>query len=111
MTKDQYYEMCEMMGISASDEEVPVELEDFPAEIQQAFEIYQVLQDVWESMSGTYLGKNINGINDLFDIYQIPQEEKRFILELIAVIDNERMSQLSIKRKQEESLKQVKSPP
>jgi hypothetical protein len=111
MTKDQYYQMCELMGSVAREEDVPVEFEDFPAEVQQAFEIYQVLQDVWEGMSGTYMGKNMSGIDDLLNIYQVPQDEKRFILELIALIDSERMKQLSEKRKQEDSLKSSKSPP
>jgi hypothetical protein len=111
MTKDSYFEMCEMMGYEPDDKDTPVELEDFPPEVQSAFELYQVLQDVWEGMSGTYMGKNMSGINDLFNIYQIHQEEKRFVLELIALIDSERMKTLSEKRKQEDSLKSSKSPP
>lgn len=111
MTKDQYYEACELMGTVPVDDDVPVELEDFPPEVQQAFELYQVLQDVWEGMSGTYMGKNMSGIADLFNIYQVSQDEKRFMLELIALIDSERMRQLSLKRKQEDSLKDKKSPP
>ena len=111
MTKDGYYDMCEMMGTPATDSEIPVEFDDFPPEVQNAFELYQVLQDVWEGMSGTYMGKNMSGVDDLFNIYQVPQDEKRFVLELIALIDSERMSQLSAKRKQEDSLKSSKSPP
>jgi hypothetical protein len=111
MTKDQYYEMCEVLGTSPVEDEVPVEFDDFPPEVQNAFELYQVLQDVWEGMSGTYMGKNMSGINDLFTIYHVPQDEKRFILELIALIDSERVRQLSEKRKQEESSKSSKSPP
>jgi hypothetical protein len=111
MNKDQYFEMCEMMGTDVFEEEIPVELADFPPEIQQAFEVYQMLQDVWEPMSGTYMGKNMNGISDLFQIYQIPQDERRFVLELIALIDVERSSQIDVKRKQEDSLKNKKSPP
>jgi hypothetical protein len=111
MTKDTYYQMCEALGNPPVESQIPIEFEDFPAEIQQSFELYQVLQDVWEGMSGTYMGKNMSGIDDLLNIYQIPQDEKRFILELIALIDSERMKQMSEKRKQEESLKSSKSPP
>jgi hypothetical protein len=111
MTKDQYYQMCELMNTAPVEEDVPVEFDDFPVEVQSAFELYQVLQDVWEGMSGTYMGKNMAGINDLFNIYQIPQDEKRFVLELIALIDSERMKVLSLKREQEERLKNKKSPP
>jgi len=111
MTKDSYYEMCEALGTTPVDDEAPVEFNDFPPEVQSAFEVYQVLQDVWEGMSGTYMGKNMSGINDLFTIYQVSQDEKRFVLELIALIDSERMKQLSEKRKQEEATKSSKSPP
>jgi hypothetical protein len=111
MTKQGYFEMCEAMGTTPVEEEIPVELADFPPEVQGAFEIYQVLQDVWEPMSGTYMGKNMNGISDLFNIYQVSQDEKRFLLELISLIDVERSSQIEVKRKQEDSLKNKKSPP
>ena len=111
MTKDGYYEMCEVLGTTPVEDQVPVEFDDFPPEVQSAFELYQVLQDVWEGMSGTYMGKNMSGINDLFTIYQIPHDEKRFILELIALIDSERTKTLSEKRKQEEATKSSKSPP
>ena len=103
--------MCEALDTTPVEEQIPVELVDFPPEIQSAFEIYQVLQDVWEPMSGTYMGKNMNGISDLFQIYQVSQDEKRFVLELIALIDVERSSQIDVKRKQEDSLKNRKSPP
>lgn len=103
--------MCEMMGEEPTEEGSPLEFDDFPVEVQNAFELYQVLQDVWEGMSGTYMGKNMSGVDDLFNIYQVPQEEKRFVLELIALIDSERMKTLSEKRKQEDSLKSSKSPP
>jgi predicted nucleotidyltransferase component of viral defense system len=111
MTKEGYFEMCEALGTAPVEEQIPVELADFPPEIQQAFEVYQVLQDVWEPMSGTYMGKNMNGISDLFQIYQVPQDERRFVIELIALIDVERSSQIDVKRKQEDSLKNKKSPP
>ncbi len=111
MTKEGYFEMCEALGTAPVEEQIPVELSDFPPEIQSAFEIYQVLQDMWEPMSGAYIGKNMNGISDLMQIYQVPQDEKRFVLELIALIDVERSSQIDLKRKQEDSLKDRKSPP
>jgi len=111
MTKDTYYQMCEALGNPPVESQIPVEFDDFPVEVQTSFELYQVLQDVWEGMSGTYMGKNMSGIDDLFNIYQVPQDEKRFILELIALIDSERMKQLSDKRKQEEAVKSSKSPP
>lgn len=111
MTKDQYYEMCEMMGTEPREEEAPVELADFPSEIQTAFEVYQVLQDHWEGMSGTYMGKHLTGVKDIFDIFEVETSDRKLILELISLIDRERMTQYELKRKQEDSLKEAKSPP
>jgi hypothetical protein len=111
MTKDQYFEMCEMMGTDVFEEEIPVELNDFPAEVQTAFEVYQVLQDHWEAMSGTYMGKNLTGVKDILDIYEVEHTDRKLILELINLIDRERMIQYDAKRKQEDSLKSSKSPP
>lgn len=111
MTKDQYFEMCEMMGYEPNDKDIPVEIDDFPPEVQTAFEIYQLLQDHWEGMSGTYMGKNLTGIKDVFDIFEVEVVDRKPILELINLIDRERILQYDAKRKQEESLKEVKSPP
>lgn len=111
MTKDQYFEMCEMMGYEANDKDIPVEVTDFPPEVQTAFEVYQVLQDHWEGMSGTYMGKNLTGVKDILDIFEVDPLDRKLILELINLIDRERMIQYDVKRKQEESLKETKSPP
>lgn len=111
MTKDQYYEMCDMLGTDPKEDEVPVELDDFPSEVQTAFEVYQVLQDHWEGMSGTYMGKHLSGIRDIFDIFEIEHSDRKLILELISLIDRERINQYEVKRKQQESLKETKSPP
>jgi len=111
MTKAQYYEMCEMMGHEPVDEDVPVEVGDFPLEVQTAFEVYQVLQDCWEGMSGTYMGKSLTGLRDVFDIFEIENQDRKTVLELINLIDRERMATYEAKRKQEESMKSKKSPP
>ena len=48
MTKEQYFEMCDMLGTEPDESEMPIEQEDFPYELQQAFQIYYLLRDVWE---------------------------------------------------------------
>lgn len=110
MTKDQYFEMCEMMGYEPNDKEIPVEIGDFPPEVQTAFEVYQVLQDHWEGMSGTYMGKNLTGLGEILDVYEVEKSDRKLILELINLIDRERIIQYDKKRKQEEDLKSQKSP-
>ena len=93
MTKEQYFEMCETLGSEPVVEEIPVEYSDFPNEIQLAISIYRLLRDEWEYMGGTYTGKNLNGIFELFEVYNIDQVDKRYYLELIHVIDAIRISE------------------
>lgn len=90
MTKDAYFEMCEMLGTEPIDSEIPIEYEDFPVEVQQAFIIYGKLRDDWDSMNGNYIGKHFEGIRDLFFILDVPVEDHKTMLELIDMIDQHR---------------------
>lgn len=94
MTKQQYFEMCEMMGSEPVDAEIPVELEDLPLEAQTALEIYNVLQDQWDSMVGRYEGKNLVNIKYIFEIWSVPQAEQKVMLDLVLLIDSIRAEEI-----------------
>jgi len=96
MTKEQYFEMCEMLGSEPSEEEIPVEFEDFPLEVQEAYLLYNILSDNWDPMSGTYMGKQMAGIKDIMEIYGI--EDARLTLQLINSIDSIRRTIINNKR-------------
>ena len=66
MTKESYFEMCEMMGSEPVESEIPVEFDDFPLEVQQAFNAYRMLRDEWDTMNGNYLGKSLIGVVSSF---------------------------------------------
>lgn len=102
MTKEQYFSMCEQMGTEPVEQDIPVEFEDFPSEIQLALTIYRILRDEWEFVGGNYLGKNINGIFEVFSAYDIEPCDRRFYLELIHIIDNIRIGEIRKHRKAEE---------
>ena len=88
MTKDQYFEMCEVLGSEPLEEEIPVELADLPQEAQEALVIHASLQDQWDYMNGKYIGKNLNNFtNILLDIYQVPKEDLRLMYELVLEVD------------------------
>jgi|TARA_R110000822_G_scaffold87584_4_gene203744 hypothetical protein len=57
---------------------MPLETSDFPYEVQVAFFIFSFLEDNWEGMSGSYLGKNWGNIEYLFQLYEV--HEPRTIL-------------------------------
>ena len=87
MTKAQYFEMCEVLGSEPLEEEIPIEYEDLLTDVQYALNIYSKLRDEWDGMNGVYLGKNFTGIIDIFDLYEIPKEDQRLMLDILHTID------------------------
>ena len=80
---------------------MPPALEHYPFEVQLAFFIYGLLQDTWDGMSGYYMGKNMSGLGELLDIYEI--EDKKSVVFFMKMIDQQRGLSLNeeTKRKQE----------
>lgn len=90
-------EMCEMMGTEPTEEEMPVELEDLHDEVQEAFSVYTMLTDIWDSMGGSYIGKQMAGISDIMDIMGV--EDKRACLYILSIIDRTRSKLINSKKK------------
>ena len=102
MTKEAYFEMCEMLGNEPVESEVPVEFDDFPLEVQQAFNVYRMLRDEWDTMNGNYLGKSLIGIKDVLEATEIEQSDQKFIIMLLRMIDNVRSDEINNKKKMQE---------
>lgn len=102
MTKQQYFEMCEMLGNEPVDSEIPVEFDDFTIEVQQAFNVYRMLRDEWDTMNGNYLGKSLIGIKDVLEATEVEPSEQKFIIMLIRMIDNVRSDEINNKKKMQE---------
>ena len=64
---------------------MPLEISDLPSEVQVAFFIFGFLEDNWEGMSGTYLGKHWNNLEYLFNLYEI--EEQKTILTIMKIYE------------------------
>jgi hypothetical protein len=83
---------------------MPLELSDFPEEVQVAFFILGLLPDRYEGMSGTYLGKVWEGIAFLFDMYQV--ENRTTVLYFMkmyeTIIVSEKLDKAEKQRKQAE---------
>lgn len=99
MSKEAYFDMCRELGTEPIEAEIPIEASDFPIIVQQAFIIYEGLQDNWEGMSGRYLGKNLTGFKDIMDLYEIPQEERLLVLKTINTMDSIRAAEVLQKLK------------
>ena len=98
MTKNDYLELCEALGNEPLEEEMPVEFDELLTEVQEAMQVYRNLQDNWDMMSGTYLGKNLSNIMDIFTLMGIEPEDRRTLFELIGIIDGYRSIQLASKK-------------
>jgi hypothetical protein len=101
MSKDQYFEMCEAMGNEPLESEIPVDFEDFPLEVQQAFNAYRMLRDEWDTMNGNYLGKSLIGVKDVLEATEIEPSDQKFIIMLIRMIDAVRSDEINNKKKME----------
>lgn len=102
MTKDAYFEMCEALGNDPLESEIPVDFDDFPFEVQQAFNAYKMLRDEWDTMSGSYLGKSLIGVKDILEATEIDVSEHKLIIMLIRIIDVVRSDEINNKKKMQE---------
>lgn len=92
--------MCAMLGQEPIEEEVPIELDDFPNLLQQCFVIYAVLSDNWDSMCGSYLGKDYSIVFNLFQVYGIEEPAEILLcLEFLQQMDSVRQKLVAEKIK------------
>jgi hypothetical protein len=100
MTKEAYFEMCEQLGTEPIEEEIPLEIDDFPSLVQNCFIVYQYLTDNWDTMGGNYLGKDYSIVFSLFDVYDVEKSERLLALEFLQRMDSIRSKIVSDKIKQ-----------
>lgn len=96
MTKDQYFEMCQMLNSEPVDSEIPIEFEDLNEDIQYTIGVYNMLQDNWDTMNGTYLGKNLAGLTDIFRIMEV--DDYRTCFYIIGILDKVRGEIINTKK-------------
>lgn len=76
------------MGTEPNDEDMPIDLGDFPLYIQYIFNVYNMLPDKWEGMSGTYMGKDYGILPFLLEMEGIDtKEERKEAFTFITLID------------------------
>ena len=96
MTKEQYYSMCEELDEPPIEENIPIEIQDLPYEVQQALSIYYHMRSDFNAETGFYLGKNYNNFGTLCDIFEV--EDRKFVLWVISVADSINMKLLNKKK-------------
>lgn len=83
---------------------MPLTESDFPAEVQVAFFMFNLLSDVWEGMSGSYMGKDWSHCAQLFNIYEVDDQKTTiYFMKLYErILMNHRAEESEKRRKQEE---------
>lgn len=100
MTKSKYLLMCEQLGNEPKVEEIPLEFSDFPYIVQVAMSIFSMLPDVYDGMSGTYMGKNYSLLSYVSEAYEI--DNKQELLMYLNMIGNIIMEKRSKEQKQKQ---------
>ena len=106
ISTEQYFAICEQMGVEPKDEDIPKDPSTFSIEAQQALVLMNALPDIWEGMNGLWLGKNYNGLFDIMKLYKI--DNKREVFELLKVCEDELGKYYAQKRKEQDQLAKAK---
>lgn len=101
MTKENYFDMCDQLNSTPNEEEIPMEISDFPLEVVQAWQCYSRLPSSIDSFSGTYLGKDLRMAESVFRLLDIPQQEHLMCYDLIVMIDNIEKTQVQTKHSEQ----------
>lgn len=112
MSLETYLKVCEQLGQEPDPNRMPPTAEDFPYEVQVAFFIHDMLPPKIEGMSGTYMGRDINPLSFLYDIYEV--EDKKCITDMIMRINtkyiNHFQKKADVERKKQERKARASTP-
>lgn len=83
---------------------MPLTTSAFPEEVQVALFVYDMLTDVWDGMSGSFMGKDWAGAPLIFEIYEIQnRKEVLYIAKMYErIVMSARFKEADKKRKAEE---------
>lgn len=87
------------MGTEPVEEDMPLDMSDFPYEAQQAVQVFGLLKDVWDPFGGNYLGKDLTIIFQVFDLLEVENSSRKLVFKIVQHLDHCRAA--IIKRKQE----------
>lgn len=93
--------MCDALQQPPDPHKIPVDFEDFPFSIQELFIIVNTLPDIWDSMSGSYMGKDMSLIPYLFNVYDISDAKMSLYIIALIIGENTKIYNEKLKRKAE----------
>ena len=97
--------MCEQLGKEPNPDEMPLEVHDFPEEMQEALVIHQLLPDRWDGSSGSYLGKDWSVLGTLLaELHVQNRQQCIFFIKNIEARHSQKLNrELARERKRQEN--------
>ncbi len=83
---------------------MPLDPSDLPEVVQVAFFLFGLLEDIWEGMSGSYMGKRWDNIEYLFKLYEVEEPKTMmFIMKMYeGIVVRQKAEEAEKRRKAEE---------
>lgn len=100
MTRERYFTMCEQLGKEPVEDEIPLDLDDFPSFVVDAMRTFSQLGDrVYPDIG--YMGKDFTNLPYYLDIYDVDDTE--LFLEILTYLESRAIehSQERLKRDRE----------
>lgn len=90
MTKELYIQMAQEFGDPTDLDALPPDYMDFPSYVHSAMLIFNALPDTYTSTMENiiYTGKDYASLPILFELYQIDQDDKRLVFDVLQFIDS-----------------------
>lgn len=90
MSKENYLEMCQQLGSTPVEEEIPIELDDLTVQTQTVIEIFNYLPDKWGGMGG-YEGKDLSNFPVIFNLFEVPKTQWLTYIDLLGILIEEQI--------------------
>lgn len=97
MTRDAYLDMCYQLNSEPVESEIPVELADLPIQAQEAWTIYDLLPDRFDSFSGSYYGKDLSNLINYYELFNVT--DKILATQIVRIFDYYEAAEINTKIK------------
>lgn len=89
MTAERYIETCKQLGVPVDERKMPPHIEDFPTYVHAAMNLFNILPDTYSGgMEPIFSGKDFSALPTLFNIYNVEEEDYRYIMDVILILIN-----------------------
>ena len=91
---EEYLLVCERLGKEPDPNKIPMDMGNYPYEVQMAFLLFDLLPDRWDGAAGVYLGKDWSCVGTLIETHKL-KEELEAVIFFLKALDNINMNILN----------------